>query len=155
MKVQELMTKHVKTCHYGSNLAEAAKQLWDGDCGVLPVVDDNNKVVDMVSDRDICFAVTTKGRLASEIMVGELTSSRPLYTCKPDDDLRDALSIMKQHQVRRIPVVDDEGRIEGILSINDVVIAAETENRGIKQGVSSTEAISALKAICEHRQNTE
>ncbi|MEO6725973.1 MAG: CBS domain-containing protein, partial [Blastocatellia bacterium] len=105
MKVQELMTKQVKTCHYGSNLAEVAKQLWDGDCGVLPVVDDENKVVDMISDRDICFAVATKGRLASEITVSELTGNRPLYTSKPDDDLRDALSIMKQQQVRRIPIV--------------------------------------------------
>lgn len=150
MKVQELMTKDVKTCGRYSNLAEAASLLWEGDCGVLPVMDDD-KLAGIISDRDICFAVATKGRLASEITVGEVVSGRPVYTCRPEDDVRNALSTMQQQQVRRIPVVNSDGRIEGILSISDVVLAAESEARGITQGVSSKEAISTLKAICEHR----
>ena len=151
MKVQELMTKDVKTCGRGSNLAEVASILWDGDCGALPVVNDENKVVAMISDRDICFAVATKGRLASEVAVGEVTSGNPLYTCAPDDDIRDALYTMQQQQVRRIPVVNSAGRIEGILSISDVVNAAHIEIRGINQGISNNEVISTLQAICEPR----
>ena len=83
--------------------------------------------------------------------MGELTAGQPLYTCAPDDDVRDALSTMQQWQVRRIPIINAEGKIEGILSISDVVLAASTDTRGIKQGVSNTEAISTLKGICEQR----
>jgi len=151
MKVQDLMTKTVKTIGRGNNLAEAAELMWEGDCGALPVVDDEGRVVSVISDRDICFAVATKGRLASEILAGEVASGRPLYTCRPEDDVRDALSLMQRHQVRRVPVVNNEGRIEGILSISDIVLAAEAEARGIGQGVSNNEAVSTLKAICEQR----
>jgi CBS domain-containing protein len=155
MKVQELMTKDVKTCGRDSNLAEVAGRLWDGDCGALPVVDDESKVIGMISDRDICFAVATKGRLAAEISAGELIAGKPLFTCTTDDDVQNALSTMQQRQVRRIPVVNTEGRIEGILSISDVVLAASTDAQGIKQGVSSNEAISTLKGICEQRHATQ
>ena len=151
MKVQNLMSRNVKTCHQGSNLAEVASLLWENDCGALPVVDNENKVVGMISDRDICFAVATKGRLASEISVGEVVGGKPVYTCTSGDDLQDALSIMQQQQIRRIPVIGKEGDIEGILSISDVVLGAETDLRGSKQGVSPNEAISTLKAICEQR----
>ncbi len=155
MEVQELMTKEVKTCKRGSNLAEVANILWEGDCGALPVMDNDDKVVGMISDRDICFAVATKGRLASEITAGELIGGRPLYTCSPEDDIQTALSAMQQQQVRRIPVVNSNGRIEGILSISDVVLAASADTRGSKQGVSNTEAISTLKGICEQRRSSQ
>jgi len=157
MKVQELMTKDVKTCGRGSNLAEAAELMWDADCGALPVVDDAGKVVGVVSDRDICFAVATKGRLASEILVGEVASGRPLYTCAPEDDVRDALSTMQWHQVRRIPVVNSEGKIAGILSLSDIILAAGIEAHDPTKGVSDCDALATMKAICEQRraaQNT-
>lgn len=148
MRVQELMTREVKTCHRGTNLAEAASMLWENDCGTLPVVDDENKIVGMISDRDICFAVATKGRLASEIAVGEITSGRPVYTCLPESQIQEALATMQQRQVRRLPIVNRENKIIGILSISDVVLAAQAEPRG---NVSNQEAISTLKAICEQR----
>ena len=151
MKVQELMTKEVKTCGRDSNLAEVAKLLWDGDCGALPVVDDEGNVTGIISDRDICFAVATKGRLAAEILASEVASGKPLHTCAPDDDIQHALSAMQQHQVRRIPVINSDGRIAGILSISDVINATNLETRGVKQGVSTNEAISTLKGICEPR----
>lgn len=148
MKVQELMTRDVKTCHRGTNLAEVASVLWGSDCGALPVVDDENKIIGMISDRDICFAVATKGRLASEIAVGEITSGKPVYTCTPEGQIQDALATMQQRQVRRLPVVDQENKIIGILSISDVILAAQAESRG---KISNQEAISTLKGICEQR----
>ena len=154
MKVEDLMTRDVKTCHRGTNLAEIANILWESDCGALPVVDDDGKVVGIISDRDICFAVATKGRLASEVAAGEITSGRPIFTCTSKDSIQDALATMQQQQVRRIPVVNRENRIEGILSISDVVLAAQKEGRGYQEGVSNNEAITTLKAICE-RRNTE
>jgi len=154
MKVQEVMTQDVKSCRPETNLAEAATILWDNDCGLLPVVDEAGKVVGVISDRDICMAVATKGRLASEITVQEVFNTRPVYSCTLDDQLPGALRIMQQHQVRRLPIVDRAGTLQGILSINDVILAAN-KGRGKQQGVSSEEAISTLQAICEHRASDQ
>lgn len=155
MNVEELMTRDVKTCHRGTNLAEVASVLWERDCGALPVVDDDQKVVGVISDRDICLAVATKGRLASEVAVGEITSGRPIHTCTASDSIQEVLATMQQQQVRRIPVVNNEKKIEGILSISDVVRAAQKESRGNQDGVSNNEVVSTLKAICEQRHDPQ
>ena len=155
MKVQEVMTQDVKFCKPETNLAEATTILWNADCGLLPVVDEEGKVVGVVSDRDICIAVATKGRLASEIAVKEVFNVRPVYSCTTDDQLRAALQTMQQHQVRRLPVVDRAGMLQGILSINDVILAAENKDRSKEQGVSLEETISTLKAICEHQTSNQ
>lgn len=149
MKIEEIMTSDVKFCHSNDNLAEAASILWSNDCGILPVVDEAGKVVGMISDRDICIATVTKNRLAAEITVGEVSGSHRVHSCAPDDDVQEALKIMQEHQVRRVPVVDSAGELRGILSINDVILAAEAGGWG--RGVSFQDAMTTLKAICEHR----
>ena len=151
MKVQEVMTQDVQSCRPETNLAEAATILWDADCGLLPVIDEAGKVIGVISDRDICMAVATKGRTAAEITVQEVVSNRPIYHCLTEDQLTDALGVMQQHQVRRLPIVDRAGTLQGILSINDVILAASNRGRNKQQGVSLEEAISTLQAICEHR----
>jgi CBS domain-containing protein len=152
MKVKTFMKSDVKTCHRGTNLAEAASILWDQDCGVLPVVDDARKVVGMISDRDICMAIVTKKRLASDIAVGEVISGNAIYTCSPEDQIDNALRTMQEHKVRRLPVANEGGEVCGILSINDVILAADPKgNNGIKY----EDAIKTLKAICEHHQANE
>ncbi len=155
MKVEEMMTRDVKTCQRGTNLAEVASVLWETDCGALPVVDDDHKVVGVISDRDICLAVATKGRLASEVAVGEITCGRPVHTCTAGDSIQVALATMQQQQVRRIPVVNKEKKIEGILSISDVIRAAQKESRGNQDGLSNNEVVSTLKAICEQRYSSQ
>jgi CBS domain-containing protein len=151
MRVQEVMTREVKSCKPETNLAEAATFLWDADCGLLPVIDEAGKVIGVISDRDICMAVATKGRLASEITVQEVFNDRPIYHCLLDDELSGALRVMQQHQVRRLPIIDQAGTLQGILSINDVILAASNRGRNRQQGVSLEEAISTLQAICAHR----
>lgn len=150
MKISEIMTSEVITCQRGTNLAEAATRLWDNDCGVLPVVDDDGKVVGLISDRDICIAVITKNKLASEIAVGEVISGNAVFSCAADEDINQALRAMRQHQVRRLPVTGADETLEGILSINDVVLAAENEQG---QGVSFEDAMMTLKAICKHQHD--
>ena len=149
MKVQEIMTADVHSCNRADNLAAAATQLWDNDCGILPVKDEDGKVIGMISDRDICIATVTKNRLASEITVGEVTGSYAVHACAPEADVQEALKLMQEHQVRRVPVVDSAGELCGILSINDVILASEAGGWG--QGVSFQDAMATLKAICEHR----
>jgi CBS domain-containing protein len=152
MKVESLMKRDAKTCLRGTNLAEAASILWDQDCGVLPVVDDAGKVVGMISDRDICMAIVTKKRLASDIAVGEVISGNSVYSCSPHDQIENALQTMQEHQVRRLPVAKEGGELCGILSINDVILAADPKGN---KGIRYEDAIKTLKAICEHHQPNE
>src|SRR5947207_2924632 len=127
MKVQELMTKGVEACSRDSDLAAAAMIMWRMDCGAVPVVNDL-QVVGMITDRDICVAVATQHRRAEEIRVGEVISGT-LHRVRPDDDVRVALATMRSERVRRLPVVDDDGRLEGIVSLSDVVRSASKSGR--------------------------
>jgi CBS domain-containing protein len=146
MKVRDLMTTDVKSCNSDTNLAAAASRMWDGDCGALPVVDNNGKFIGMITDRDICMAVATRHRLASDILVGEVTSGA-IYVCHPTDEVQSALKTMQKERVRRLPVVNDKGILQGILSTNDIILyTEESGDKGIHGDFLSTQ-----KAICEHR----
>lgn len=150
MKVHEVMSGKVQTCTPETNLAAAAMIMWEQDCGAIPVMGHEGKAVGMITDRDICMAVATKCREAAGITVGEVLSG-PLHACAPDDDIKEALAMMAEHQVRRLPVVDAFGGIEGILSFNDIVLHAETAKGKKPPALSCKEVLTALKAICAHR----
>jgi len=150
MKVKDLMTGNVRTCRLSSDLAAVAIMMWEDDIGALPIVDDSGKVVGMITDRDIAIAVATKGRSASEIPVRELLSGN-VRSCHPMDDVHTALKTMRHEKVHRLPVVNDSGKLQGILCMNDVVLRAE-EARGKREPeLSYEDAMSTLKAICAHR----
>jgi CBS domain-containing protein len=150
MKVQDIMTRNVKSCRPETNLAEAASILWETDCGSLPVVDDSGQAVGMITDRDIAIAVSTKGRCASEISVGEVLSGR-LFSTGLDDDVSSAMRTMQENRVRRLPVVNAKGKLQGILCLNDIVLRAETAKGRSAPDISYDDAMNTLKAICEHR----
>ena len=143
MKVRDMMTSDVKTCRPETNLADVVRHMWDGDCGALPVVNDEGRVTGMITDRDICIAVATRGRSADRIAVREVTQGHA-FTCLAEDDATAALQTMKTHKIRRLPVVDAEGHVRGMLSLNDVVTHAGA--------ASPTEVVSTLASICEHRR---
>ncbi len=150
MKVKDIMTSPVQYCGPDTNLAAAAKMMWDSDCGILPVVDRDGKVISMITDRDICMAVATRGRTAPDILVWEASSSR-LHACSPNDDIKAALSTMQRGQVRRLPVVNEDGTLRGMLTMNDLVLNAE-EAKGKKvPDLSYEDVINTLKAISSHR----
>jgi CBS domain-containing protein len=126
MKVKDLMTTDVKRCSPETNLAEAAKIMWEGDCGAVPVTDEHDHVIGVITDRDICIAAATRPRTEGEIPVRDVIATAA-YTCAPSDDVRAALETMKARKVRRLPVVEQSGRIVGIVSIHD--IAAQSRSR--------------------------
>jgi CBS domain-containing protein len=95
--------------------------LWDRNCGILPVLNSDQKVVGVVTDRDICIALGTRNRLPSEIAVGEVASGN-VFACREDDDIHTALATMAQGKVRRLPVISAEGTLRGILSMDDIVV---------------------------------
>ena len=149
MKVKDVMTSPVLFCAPETNLAAAAMIMWESDCGALPVVSHEKQVVGMITDRDICMALT-KHRLASDA-VGEVPS-RVVYACSPHDDVKEALKTMEKERVRRLPTLNTDGVLQGMLSMNDVVLHAEQGTKGRKTpALSYKDAISALKEICAHR----
>ncbi len=150
MKVKDVMTREVQSCGADTNLAEAAKMMWDSDCGVLPVLDREGKVIGIITDRDICMAVATKHKSAAEIAVWETISGK-VYGCALYDDIKDALKTMEREQVRRLPVVNGDGLLQGILCMNDIVLHAE-EAKGKKlPDLSYEDVMRTLKSICAHR----
>src|SRR5579862_8372245 len=119
MRVQDVMIKTVASCRPNMNLAAATARMWEFNCGQLPVVDDAGKVTGVITDRDICIAVGTRNQRACEITVADVVY-RPAILCRADDDLRTALKIMAAERVRRLPVVDRQGALVGILSLEDI-----------------------------------
>jgi len=146
MHVQDVMTKTVVSCRPDSNLAEATAIMWNNDCGLLPVVGDTGKLMGVVTDRDICIAVGTRNRLACEITVGELMY-RPALTCKVDDDIHVALDTMCREQIRRLPIVNNEGSLVGILSMDDVTLQARHQDDTYHPPISYEDVVNTLRAI--------
>ena len=149
MKVEDVMTKGVQSCRPESNLADAAMRMWRNDCGMLPVVADGEKVVGIITDRDICMAAATKHRDPTNIRVSEVTSGK-VYSCAPDADIHEALKIMREKQVRRLPIIrSEDGKLVGILSMNDLALK---EQGGAKAELSAEDVEQTLRGICAHRE---
>jgi len=140
------MTKSPACCNPQTNLAAAVEILWNHNCGILPVVDSQERVVGLVTDRDMCVALGTQNRLPSEMTVKEVASGK-VFVCKPDDDLQRALGTMAEAKVRRLPVIDAAGKLQGILSMDDVVLHTETGTIKRDSGLSSQDIVNTLKTI--------
>lgn len=147
MKVKELMTPDVVTCSSHDSLAHAAMLMWNRDCGVLPVVV-GGRVEGVITDRDICMALFLKGERPAAVKVAEVVHGK-VHSCAPDDDVAQALAIMRDNEVRRLPVIDD-GALCGLLSINDVVLAA-AETGGEERRPTCSEVVDTIRAVCVHR----
>ncbi|HEX5071339.1 MAG TPA: CBS domain-containing protein [Vicinamibacterales bacterium] len=148
MRVQDLMTQMPATCTRDSSCAEAARIMWDCDCGSVPVVDQNGRAVGIVTDRDICMAALFHGSPLSSISIAEVMSG-DLCTCHADDDVREAERLMKQRQVRRLPVIDDGGSLVGILSLGDVAQGVGANGKGVRP--EGLDLVTTIAAISEPR----
>jgi len=146
MKVRDVMKPAAVCCRPETNLAAAVELLWVNNCGMLPVVGHNGKLEGVITDRDICIATGTRNRLPSELTVREVATENAI-TCKPDDEIHEALLTMAEKRVRRLPVVDHAGVPQGILSMDDIITHGDI---GKWQGcceLSSEEIIRALKRL--------
>jgi CBS domain-containing protein len=112
-------------------------------CGVLPIVDAEGKLTGIVTDRDLCLATAVRRRSATQVAVNEAMTRR-VATCGPGDDLRTALHVMGAAGVRRLPVVDPEGHLRGLLSIDDVVMWGVQEG-----GVTDADVVDTLRRACQ------
>ena len=145
MKISELMMTRVTCCGPQANLAEAAEILWRHDCGVVPVVDEKKRIVGILTDRDICIALGTREKRASDVAVEDVMSKN-VFTCSPDDDVKSALAIMHTRMVRRLPVVGPDKTVRGILSLSAVVRHASPSGE-----LSYAAVMNVLKRLSERR----
>lgn len=151
MKVKDVMTLDAKACWITESLTDAAKAMWENDCGILPVVKDARKVVGLITDRDICMATAMRECSPSGISVEEVMTGE-VYAAGPDDDIHQALKTMQEHKIRRLPVVDSEGELRGILSMNDIVLKAQKPNGKRAPQLPYADVVETFKAICAHPQ---
>jgi len=148
MKVRDVMTANPRACSTESSLAEVAGSMWSGDFGCMPVVAHERGVAGMITDRDICMAAATRHARPSELRAAD-AMSHEVFSCTPEEDVETALRTMAQHRVRRLPVVDGDGSLVGILSLNDLALASARRKSG---GPSRDAVMSTLQKICAHRQ---
>jgi CBS domain-containing protein len=148
MKVEDLMTTDVGACRPFDSVDRSAKVMWERDCGAVPVLDQEGRAIAMLTDRDICMAALTQGKALGEIRVSS-AMSRGLWSCRPGDDVKDAEETMRAHQVRRLPVVDQDGKLLGVLSISDLARAAVSTKggRSKKKPVGASDVGKTLGAI--------
>lgn len=151
MKIKALMTQDVRTCRPQDSLNEAARAMWESDCGCLPVVDEQARVVGMVTDRDVCMAAYTQGQTLATIPVST-AMARNVVSCGPDDDLAAVERSMQKARVRRLPVVDRHGRLAGIVSLNDLARQAFAERTQKTRNVGGDDIAATLAAIGEPRR---
>jgi len=146
MKVFDMMMGTPYFCRPGSNLGEATELMWRGNCGFLPVVESDGKVVGVVTDRDICIALGTRGHPPGEVATAEVMS-KEVYSCAPEDDVRIALGTMRDRHVRRLPVIAKKGKLVGVISMDDVLLRFE----GPDAMKTAEEIVSAFRAINTHQ----
>jgi CBS domain-containing protein len=146
MKVRDAMMGTPISCSPDTNLGAAIELLWNNNCGILPIVDANQKVTGLVTDRDLCIALGTRNRLPGAIPISEVATGQ-VYSCEPEDDIHSALETMAKYRVRRLPVVNKEGALEGILSMDNVVLHAEHAALGHKPELSNEDIVDTLQRI--------
>jgi CBS domain-containing protein len=148
MKVEQAMAKDVKTCRPHDSLQAAAQIMWDSDCGCVPVVNEDRRLVSIITDRDISMAACLQNRPLREIPISQVMS-KSLWTVSPGDPVQEALRTMQEKKVRRLPVVDGQDRLVGLLSLNDLARQAARERRKKEPEVTDAEVGETLAALCE------
>lgn len=145
MKVEDVMTTEIQCCDKNTSLDQIAAQMWEHNCGAIPVVDENSKPVGMVTDRDIAMCCTINHKAPWELQASTVLGDRSIYSCSQDTNIALAMNLMKNHKVRRLPVTDSEGTLVGLLSIDDAI--ARSENNRQAKELSYEITMNTLKAV--------
>ena len=141
MLIADIMTLEPKCCTPECTAQEAAGRMRQWSMGVLPVVEDmeERKIVGIVTDRDLCLGVVAAGKVPAHVTVGECMTPNAIC-CTTGEPVERALQGMRDHHVRRLPVVDSAGRVVGIISLTDMIRYA---------ALSEADVVAAVAHICE------
>lgn len=147
MLVADIMTQETRSCSLAGSLNDATRLMWEGDLGAVPVVDEAGRAIGMLTDRDVAMAAYLQGQPIGAIPIGS-AMSREVHTCKASDTLGAAREMMMVHKLHRLPVVDDGGVLIGIVTLNDLSLAALHAAKKRKKGaVTSAQVGEAVAAI--------
>lgn len=154
MNVEELMTPNLEVCAPDTTLADAAMRMWHNDCGTLPVTDGSGRVLGMITDRDICMGLATRQQSPDSVRVSDVMSGS-VCACAPGDEVHTAMDKMAEAKVRRLPVVNEQGELCGVLSLNDIILRAESKKpagrgKAKLRGITYEDAMHTLKAVSTH-----
>lgn len=127
-QVRDVMTPNPRTIEPSTPIVEAAKLMRDEDVGPVPIVE-SGRVVGILTDRDIAVRVVAEGKDPQSKTAGEV-ASKQLVTIDPDQTIDEAARLMAQHQVRRLPVCEEDGRLVGIVAQADVALVGEDAQTG-------------------------
>jgi CBS domain-containing protein len=150
VKVEQMMNRTPVACHPQDSLNRAAQMMWDARCGSAVVVDADNRPIGFLTDRDICMAAYTRGKLLADLNVESAMAGR-VYCCRLDDDLTDAMKVMRANHVRRLPVLARDGRLAGLLSLDDIAYEAGQPLRGGSNYQLREQVADVFIGICHGR----
>ena len=155
MLVENLMTRKTHACQPDDSLALAAQLMWEHDCGCVPVCAGGGapRVVGVITDRDICMDALFRGKALQDLRVSE-AMSRSVTTCRPSDSLAQTERIMREARVRRLPVVNGEGALLGMVCLADLAREAVRERALARKEITETDLGSTLAAICATPQHS-
>lgn len=150
MQIKDLMSHPAVTCPTTATLDHAARLMWEFDCGVVPVVDEKGHLTGVLTDRDICMAAYTQGKVLSDISV-TTAMAKNVIALRGDETLESAEHLMADNQIRRLPVLDRDDHVIGVVSINDMARLAEASRRiGIDR-----EFVTTIAAVGQPRTNAQ
>lgn len=116
---KDVMTSNPSVAREENTIYDVVRIMSREDCGVVPVVDLDDKCVGVITDRDICMRLVLDHLDPEDTLANELMSE-DVITCHPDDDMEEVIAKMEREQIRRIPVVDDADKVVGIISEGDI-----------------------------------
>jgi CBS domain-containing protein len=146
MRINEVMSHPVVTAPQEATLDAIARLMWEFDCGIVPLVGDDGRLKGVITDRDVCMAAYTQGKPLSSISAAS-AMSKDVISCHTTDSVETTERLMRDNQIRRVPVLDAENRPVGIVSMNDIVrLAARAHKSGVDR-----EFVETLAAVCQPR----
>jgi CBS domain-containing protein len=148
MRIDKIMSHQVTTCGPHDTLEQAASLMWNSDCGCLPVVrgDGSRHIEGVITDRDICMAALFQGKALHELRVADAMAKQVL-TCRASDHVEDAQRLLQKEQIRRLPVVDNDGALAGIVSMADIARESARQQFGQHQQIPPSEVTATLARI--------
>lgn len=147
MKANDLMSREVFTCSKDDTLETAARNMWEYDAGCLVVADQENRPIGMITDRDLAMAAYTQGAALRDMRV-DSAMAQEVKSCSPSASLNEVEEAMRAGRIRRMPVVDADGKIAGIITLGDI---ARSSQAGPLRATAIPGVAKTLAAITEPR----